>query len=307
MNILHLKYAVEIEKSKSISKAAQKLYMGQPNLSRAIRELEENLGITIFKRTYKGITVTPDGEEFLHYARRIIAQIEEVEEIYKNGKKYKQHFSVCVPRASYISWAFVEFTKKIQTGTSSEIFYKETDSMHSLNGVIKEEFNLGIIRCQSTFDKYFKSIIVKNNLMWEFISEFSYVLVMSKNHPLANKKKIELSSLSDYIEITNIDSYGSSLYGMDTKKAELAEYVDKRFFVFERSSQFLMLENIPNVFMWVSPVPKHLLEKYNLVQKVCNSNKKTYMDVLIYRKDYKLTELDNQFISEVFAVKREYL
>ena len=79
MNLLHLKYAVEIANTKSISRAAENLYMGQPNLSRAIKELEENLHITIFNRTSKGITVTPEGEEFLQYARRIIGQVEEVD------------------------------------------------------------------------------------------------------------------------------------------------------------------------------------------------------------------------------------
>ena len=100
MNILHLKYAVEISKTKSISRAAQNLYMGQPNLSRAIKELEESLGITIFRRTSKGITVTPEGEEFLQYAKPIISQVDAIEELYRNGKTGKQYFSVCAPRTT---------------------------------------------------------------------------------------------------------------------------------------------------------------------------------------------------------------
>ena len=136
MNILHLKYATEIAKTKSISKAAENLYMGQPNLSRAIKELEEHIGITIFKRTSKGITVTDDGEEFLRYARRIIAQVEQVEDIYINGKRKVQQFSASVPRASYISDAFTEFSKKINTGSPAEFFYKETNSMKTINNVL---------------------------------------------------------------------------------------------------------------------------------------------------------------------------
>ena len=77
-NILHLKYAVEIEKTGSITKAAENLYMGQPNLSRAIRELEESLGITIFMRSSRGVVPTEQGREFLNYARNILAQIEEM-------------------------------------------------------------------------------------------------------------------------------------------------------------------------------------------------------------------------------------
>ena len=72
MNLMHLKYAVEVEKTRSISKAAENLFMSQPNLSRAIKELEETLGITIFKRTSKGMSLTPQGEEFMQYARKII-------------------------------------------------------------------------------------------------------------------------------------------------------------------------------------------------------------------------------------------
>ena len=110
MNILHLKYAVEVAKTRSISKAAENLYMGQPNLSRAIKELEESLGITIFRRTTKGISITPDGEEFLQYARQIVQKVDEVEQIYHNGRQKKQSFSVSVPRASYLSYAMADFS-----------------------------------------------------------------------------------------------------------------------------------------------------------------------------------------------------
>ena len=125
MNLLHFKYAVEIAKTKSISKAAENLFMGQPNLSRAIKELEESLGIIIFNRTPKGISITPEGEEFLRYAKRIIRQVDEVEEIYKNGRKPKTRFSACVPRATYLSHAFTEFAKHINDNSPADFFYKE--------------------------------------------------------------------------------------------------------------------------------------------------------------------------------------
>ena len=281
--------------------------MGQPNLSRAIKELEESLGITIFKRTTKGISVTPEGEEFLQYAKRIISQVEEVEEIYRNGKSKKQRFSVCVPRASYISDAFAEFAKNIDTSVSAEIFYKETNSMRTINNIVKEDYNLGIIRYQSSFDKYFTSMFNEKKLMHETITEFSYVLLMSKSHPLADKEKIELKDLADYIEISHADPYVPSLPLIDVKKAELSESVDKHIFVFERGSQFVLLEKVPTTFMWVSPIPDELLEKYSLVQKKCIGNTKVYKDVLIYRKGYKLTELDDAFITEVCTAKRKIM
>ncbi len=303
MNIQYLKYALEVAKQKSISKASRALYMGQPNLSRAIKELEDELGITIFERNSKGIIPTPDGEEFLQYAKRILLQIDEVEEIYRVGKRKKSHFSACVPRAGYTAYAFAELSKSIDTNNPAEIFYKETNSMRTINSVLKGDYNLGIIRYQTTFEKYFESLFLEKNLVSETITEFSYVLAMSANNPLASKADIQPEDLSEYIEIAHADPYVPSLPVIDVKKAEMSEFVDKRIYVFERASQYMLLENVPNTFMWISPLPDEMLTQHNLIEKECTFSNKKYKDVLIYRKDYKLSELDKMFIANVHKAK----
>ena len=306
MNILHLKYAVEVAKTKSISKAAENLYMGQPNLSRAVKELEESLGIVIFERTTKGISVTPDGEEFLQYARRIIREVDEIEELYRNARTKKQRFSACVPRASYISYAFTEFSKHIDTDSPCDIFYKETNSMRTIDNVAKEEYNIGIVRYQSIYEPYFERKFAEKNLTSRLLAEFSYVLLASEKSPLAKKKNVAPKELAPFVEISHADPYVPSLPLMDARKAELSEFVDKHVFVFERGSQFRLLESVPNTFMWVSPVPEDLLEKYHLVQ-IPAENPKKHKDVLIFRENYKLSTLDNCFIDEVIAAKRQFL
>ncbi len=299
MNLMHLKYAVEVAKTNSISKAAENLYMGQPNLSRAIKELEDSLGIVIFSRTTKGISVTPDGEEFLQYAKQILSQVDEVEEIYRNGKTHKQKLSVCVPRSSYISAALAEFAKGISLSSPAEIMYKETNSSRTVNKILNEEYNLGIVRYQVAFDRYYQNMFEEKNLEHEMLTEFSYVLLVSDRSPLAKKSNVELEELADYIEITHGDPYVPSLPMIDVKKAELSEFVDKRIFVFERGSQFELLEKLPSSFMWVSPVPDDILKKYHLVPLNCRANAKVYRDVLIYRKGYRISELERRFIAEV--------
>ena len=306
MNILHLKYAVEVAKTNSISKAAENLYMGQPNLSRAIKELEESLGIVIFDRTTKGISVTPDGEEFLQYARRIIREVDEIEDLYKNARTKKQRCSACVPRASYIAFAFAEFAKHIDTDTPCDIFYKETNSMRTISNVAKEEYNLGIVRYQSVYEPYFEQKFTEKSLTSRLLCEFSYVLLVSEKSPLAAKKCISPKDLEPFIEISHADPYVPSLPLIDARKAELSDYVDKHIFVFERGSQFRLLESVPDTFMWVSPVPEDLLKKYHLVQIPAESPK-MHRDVLIHRDDYKLTAIDNRFIEEVIAAKRKIL
>ena len=305
MNLLHFKYAVEIAKTKSISQAAENLYMGQPNLSRAIKELEEKLGITIFLRNSKGIAITDEGEEFLQYAKKIVSQVEEVEQRYQEGIK-KQHFSVCVPRASYVSYALSEFAGHINPDAPVDITYRETNSMRTLQTLIKEECNLGIVRYQVAFDKYFKNMFEEKKLVSELVTEFSYVLLISKEHPLAGKEEILAEDLESFIEITHADPYVPSVPMTDVKKAEFSKNIDKRIYVYERASQFALLEKVPTTFMWVSPIPQELCDKYGLVQKVCKFNNKVYKDVMVYRKGYKLTELDKRFIENVCDAKRKY-
>lgn len=299
MNIVHMKYAVEVEKTRSISKAAENLFMGQPNLSRAIKELEESLGITIFKRTPKGMEVTPDGEEFLQYARKILRQIEEVEQIYAGGKIDKQQFSISVPRAGYISCAFAEFAKHIDMSRPAEIFYKETNTSRAINNILNADYQLGIIRYQKVFEPYFETMLRDKGLESRLVWEFSYVAAMSEKSPLAQKESFSLSELSDYIEIAHADPYVPSLPLVDVKKAELSEHVDKRIFVFERGSQMDLLSTVPRTFMWVSPVPEYVRRLYGIVERQSPENKKVYRDVLIYRKGYHLTELDQAFLDNV--------
>lgn len=307
MNLLHFKYAVEIAKTKSISKAAENLFMGQPNLSRAIKELEESLGIIIFNRTPKGISITPEGEEFLRYAKRIIRQVDEVEEIYKNGRKPKTRFSACVPRATYLSHAFTEFAKHINDNSPADFFYKETNSMRTINSIINGDYNIGIIRYQDTFENYFLSMFAQKLLVAEIITDFSYVLVMSEDSPLADKEVITTEDLYDYVEISHADPYVPSLPLTDIKKAEISENVKKHIFVFERGSQFDLLERMPESFMWVSPLPQDVCDKYHLVQRKCADQQRTYRDVLIYRMDYTPTALDKKFIEAVNEAKDEYI
>lgn len=302
-----MKYAVEVANTRSISKAAENLYTSQPNLSRAIKALESDLKIKIFKRSSKGLEITIDGEEFLLYAKTALAQIKKIESIYENRNEKKLRLSVCVPRASYFSYAFSDFAKELDHESSAEIIYKETNSMRSIINVVKEEYDLGIIRYQSAFEKYFSTLFEEKKLNYEVLNEFTYVMAVSKDNPLAKKDVIVAEDLANYTEITHGDPYVPSLPLIDVKRAELSEFAKKRIMVFERGVQFTLLEQVPNTFMWVSPIPQDMLDKYNLIERKCDFNTKTYKDVLIYRKKYHLTKIDNEFISKVTGATHKYL
>ena len=306
MNLLHMKYAVEVAKLGSLGKASETLLIATPNISRSIKELEADLGISIFERTTKGMELTPDGEQFINFAKRILGQIEQVEDFYKKGTAKKQEFSISVPRACYISEAFAEFSKSL-SGDAAEIFYKETNSQRTIRNMLEHDYKLGIIRYAENYDKYFKSMLEEKGFCYEMVTEFSYSLIMSAANPLSQKETITFDDLTDFIEIAHADPYVPSMPLSKVVKEELPDNIDRRIFIFERASQFDLLSNNPETFMWVSPAPESLLKRYNLVQKKCVDNKKIYKDVLIYKNGYKLSKLDRQFITELCEAKRKYL
>lgn len=306
MNLLHMKHALEVAKAGSLSKASEVLLIAAPNISRSIKELENDLGITIFDRTQNGMKLTPEGEEFINFAKEILKQIDDVENFYKTGAPKKQKFSISVPRACYISEAFANFSKSLSKD-AAEVFYKETNSQRVIHNILNHDYKLGIIRYAENYDKYFKAMLEEKGFQYELVTEFMYSLIMSADSDLAKKQIISFDDLTNHIEIAHADPYVPSMPLSKVIKEELPDNISRRIFIFERASQFDLLSINPETFMWVSPTPQKLLDRYNLVQRKCEDNKKVYKDVLIYRNGYKLSRLDRQFITELCEAKRKYL
>ncbi|MGI6707300.1 MAG: LysR family transcriptional regulator [Clostridia bacterium] len=305
MNLIHLKYAVEIEKTKSISEAARNLFMGQPNLSRAIKELEESLGIQIFKRTSKGVFPTEQGEEFLGYARNILAQVEEMEALFQSNLEGKQVFSISVPRASYISRALTRMVTSLDLSKGIQIYFQETNNMQVIKNILQDNYNLGILRYQTSQEKQFRNMLRENQLEAKLIWEFRPLVLMSRDHPLASKKDLNYQDLNSYIEIVHGDHYTPSMSPSEIKKAKLPEMVNKRIHVFSQGSQFDLLAESPITYMWASPLPKELIERYSLIQRSCEESPEKYKDLLIYRNSYQFSELDTKFLEELEKSKQE--
>ena len=299
MNILHMKYVVAVAKAGSLNKASDELLIAPPNLSRSIKELEADLGIMIFDRSSKGMTLTKRGEEFVHYAKQILEQIEQVELTFKETSPEKLQFSISVPRASYIADAFVEFSRNIGN-EPVEVYYKETNPYRAIKNILELDYKLGIVRYASCYDKYYTEMFEEKGLSYELVVQFHYVLIMSKDSPLANKKDdIHFADLMPFIEIAHADPFVPSLPLSIVKKEELPDNIERRIFVFERGTQFDLLDENHDTFMWVSPIPERILDCHGLVQRECPDNTKAYKDVLIYRKNYELSMLDKRFITEV--------
>ncbi len=301
MNIMHLKYAIEVAKTGSITQAAENLFMGQPNLSKAIKELEENLGVTLFKRTSKGIIPTQKGEEFLVYAKRILTQIDELETIYKSPHNDKQSFSISIPRGSYMAYGFTNFVKRLHRGKEIEIRYNETNSVEAISNITQSNYNLAIIRFRDVFEPYFTSLLREKEFKSQLVWEFKYIAVMSKDSPLAKKSVLTIADFADSVEILHGDTAVPSLPTLEAKRMENIEHSNKRIYVVERGSQFELLSAIPDTFMWVSPIPQRMLDRYGLIQRHVSDADYTYKDLLVHQRSYRLTELDRMYIEELHS------
>ncbi len=295
MNLIHLKYALEVERTGSISRAADNLFMSQPHLSKAIRELEETIGIPIFSRTSRGVSPTAEGKEFLDRARDIMIQIDEMESMYRKAREQKQKFSLCVPRASYLSSVFVSFIQNFHFDQQFTIDYRETNAMETIKNVANAVHDLGIIRYQSIYEPYFLNALDERFLQFSPIWEYEALILMSKKHPLATAKTVSEAELNCYIEVIHGDSIIPSLPVSLARKIAMEEQTKKKISIYDRASQFEILLNIPTAFMRTSPLPAQMLHQFSLVQKKCNTEKNKYKDLLIYRKGYHFTKYDKQF------------
>ncbi len=298
MNIFHMKYAVEVARLGSINKASETLGMAQPNISRAIKELEADLGITIFDRSAKGMMLTPEGKEFITRAKNILGQLDNLESMFREGIPSKQRFSVSAPRAAYIVEAFASFTHGIN-GDSAEIVFDETATYNTIKKVIASDCKLGIIRYEEAAEEYFKKMLDSNELVYSDIVDFDYVIITNRISELAKKGEIYDDDLRAFTQITHNNPYQATLSASDTNKVEQRVSSDRRIYVLDTAAQLEILTNNPDTFMWISPAPDSLLDRYGLTQLECIDKKRRYKDVLIHRKAHKLTELDKAFIDEL--------
>ena len=197
MTIQQLKYAVTAAEKGTMSEAAQFLFIAQPSLTNAIRDLEKELRITIFHRTNKGIIATNEGEEFLGYARQILQQVGLIEEKYIDGKSRKQIFSVSAQHYSFAVNAFVDVIKTFGS-QSYDFTLRETQTYEIIQDVSRLKSEVGILYLSRENENIIGKIITESGLIFEELFTASPHVFISYRHPLAEKECISLYELKNY-------------------------------------------------------------------------------------------------------------
>lgn len=298
MNTLYFTYALEVEKTASITQAADNLFMTQPTLSKSIKDLEANVGFAIFRRTPKGVVPTPKGQVFLEHARKIVAQLEKMELDFQTRDAVNRMFSLAIPRASYISRAAAKFLCSFDNSREMELDIRETSSVNVIDSVAEGHFVLGIIRYHVEDADFFLKSLTEKGLQYETLWQSRYMALMPKNHPLANAEMLSSEDFSPYIEI----AFGDDR--IPYVRANTDTLNSKRILVYDRATQFELLRNNPLTYMWVSPLPRELLAQTGLIQRECR-NSCEFKDILISRAGYHYSKLDRAFLDELELQRNE--
>lgn len=197
MTLTQLKYATAVARVSSMNEAARTLFISQPSLSTAIKELEDEIGVELFRRTNRGISVTPEGEEFLAYARQIVEQYELIESKYVSREQTKKKFSVSTQHYTFAVDAFVEMVK--QFGMDEyEFAIHETRTYDVITDIKNFKSEIGILYLNDFNHKVLTKLFHEFNLEFHELLQCSIYVYMWKGHPLANRCEIALEELREY-------------------------------------------------------------------------------------------------------------
>ncbi len=197
MTLTQLRYVIEVANSSSMNEAARNLFISQPSLSSSVKDLEEEVGLELFKRTNRGISMTPEGEEFIGYARQVVEQYQLIEARFISKEQIRKKFSVSMQHYSFAVNAFVEMVK--QFGMDEyEFAIHETKTYEVIEDVRNFRSEIGILYINDFNRKVLTKLFHESGLEFHEILECGIYVYMWKGHPLADSELLTLEELADY-------------------------------------------------------------------------------------------------------------
>ena len=295
MDYTSLKYIIAVANNHSISKAAEKLFVSQPNISKAIQNIEKEVGFSIFIRTSKGVEPTIEGKELIIKANSLLNEFDDFSNEYTNKSSHNLNFSISYPRATYIASAVTKYINNHQDKDSLAINLYEANSSDTIFNIVKGVCNIGIIRSNISDLSFYKNLLKQNNLDSQILYEFRMVAIMSNNHPLAKNTFVTKEDLLEYVSIIHANPEI-----VDTMFVKNNFYYGKKNIrVYERGTQMTCLEYIKDSYMMVSPMPKEYLEKFNYATVVYESPSNYWQDLVIFKQNHRLSRLEREIINSI--------
>lgn len=238
MRIQQLQYVIKIVETGSMNEAAKQLYITQPSLSNAVRNLETEMGIQIFIRNPKGITLTKDGMEFLSYVRQILEQTALLEERYKGDNTSRELFSVSSQHYAFVVNAFVALFNGTDM-TQYELFLRETRTWEIIDDVKNFRSEIGVLFLNSYNRDVLTKLFDDNSLIATTLFTTTPHIFVSKSNPLANRKKLSMKDLEDYPYLSYDQGLHNSFYFSEEMMSQIPH--PKSIVVSDRATLFNLM------------------------------------------------------------------
>ena len=290
MNIKHFQYLIEIERVRSISQAAENLYIGQPNLSRILKEIEVDVGFPIFLRTTHGVRPTERGATFLQHARNILREMESIQ-MMSPHQMVEDRLRICIPRSASSFRIVADYLHDFCKDQKLNVVIRECHAKRTLDLLTGGHAEIGIIRFREGYEEYFQEVAATANLTFRTLAYYDDIILMHKNHPLAFKDKVRAEDLNKWTEIVHGDNY--ILPQSDEEK------VRSQIYTVDRKAQLTLLEAIHGSYMWSVPQSQEELKAGNLVQKICVGYTKRYCEALVYNHQHTMNSLESTLLTRI--------
>lgn len=291
MTLQQLKYVITIANTGSMHTAAESLFITQPNLSKAIRDLEEEMGIIIFNRTNKGVLLTEDGLKFLSYARQVVEQADLLEDSFKNKESIKRIFAISSQHYGFVVNAFVNLVTVLGK-EKYEFSLRECKTYEVINDVKDGRSELGVIYLSKFNKDIIDKFIINNGLKYKFIFEAKPHVLLSKNHPLAHEKILTLEKLSNYPRLSYDQGTNNSFYFSEEPHA--TELVGKSIIVSDRATLFNILIGL-NGYTISSGRISNSLDGDNIISIPLETDEIMDM-VYVYNPDKPMKEITKMYL-----------
>lgn len=197
MTLTQLKYVITVAQETSMNEAAKKLFISQPSLSAAIREIEEEIGITLFLRSSRGVLVTQEGEEFIGYARQVVEQYALLEGRYGHSQNVRKKFAVSTQHYTFAVHAFVEMVRQFGMDTY-EFAIRETKTYEVIEDVKNFKSEIGVLYVNAFNEKILRKLFAESGLEFYPLLDCHIYVYMWKGHPLAKREAVSLDDLEEY-------------------------------------------------------------------------------------------------------------
>jgi len=298
MTLQQLKYAVTVADTHNITEASRRVFISQPSLTAAIHELEAEMGITIFSRSNKGVTITNEGDEFLSYARQVLEQASLLEDRFKSGNEASGNtiFSVSCQHYSFAVNAFVDVIRKFG-GNEYDFTLRETQTHEIIEDVAHLKSEIGVLYLSSRNENVISKLIKKNKLTFEPLFTAPLQIFISKKNPLAKKKKIKLTDLSPFPYLTYEQGDFNSFYFAEEPLTEIDFDCPKNIQVRDRATLFNLLIGLDG-YTICSGIISHELNGPEIIARPLDC--KEHMTVgIITRKAMNLSRYASAYIEAI--------